>query len=227
METYIFNCYSKWIKDREGSIIKQMSRLTIFARILIVSLVVALVGIIVTYILMYNKIIDQIYLLIFLGVEGLVALITYFYTSRYEVAHSYTSLSQYKGYCKELLQMLKDNEVANSELITDIIERVNKHIEKMDNKISAFGERVHKFMELLVIPIAITILGGLFNGQEDSQIISSNIIMIVMSVIFIYAIVGGIVCLLINLTIKSKQEKYIQFKCDLQSVVDFNRCDRL
>ena len=102
METYIFNCYSKWIKDREGSIIKQMSRLTIFARILIVSLVVALVGIIVTYILMYNMVIDQIYLLIFLGVEGLIAFITYIYTSRYEVAHSYTSLSQYKGYCKKL-----------------------------------------------------------------------------------------------------------------------------
>lgn len=63
--------------------------------------------------------------------------------------------------------------------------------------------------------------------RDHELTIKYDDIMIIMSVIFIYAIVGGIVCLLINLTIKSKQEKYIQFKCDLQSVVDFNRCDRL
>ncbi len=83
METYIFNCYYKWLKDnreREGNIFKRISNLTIFAKVLIAFLLITLVAGVAVFVLSYSGIIHENYILIPVIVEGILGVITYLYT---------------------------------------------------------------------------------------------------------------------------------------------------
>lgn len=87
-------------------------------------------------------------------------------------------------------------------------------------------DRVHKIMELLIIPIALSVICSIIDNQPDSQMVLNNIIYIMMTILLVYAILGGGCCFFVNLTIAKKKEKYMLFKSDLQSILDFNECNK-
>lgn len=229
MENYIFNCYLKWLKDekkKEGNIFKRISKLTITANVLIASMIIVLAAIIVLFVLEYYGLIaiDWIYLPLFL--ESIIGAITYVYTSRYEIDHSYDNLSEYKAFCQKLSIMLSSKQISNPSFLSDIIERIDTRIENMNSRIKMIYDRVHKIMELLIIPIALSVIGSILDNQPDTQMVLDNIISIMMTILLIYAILGGGCCFVINLTIAKKKEKYMLFKCDLQSILDFDICHK-
>ncbi len=225
MEYYIFNCYLKWLKDRKGNIFKCMSRLTWFANVLIVLLVCSLLAGIVLAILSYFHVIDDCYTIIPIAVEGIVGLTTYIYTSNYEISHSYTNFTQYHSYCEDLYQMLCDSNITDHDYLIEVISRINMQIEDMNDRIAMYYGRIHKFMELLIVPVSLCILSEMLNQNANSQAIIVNVIFVLLGVLITYAVLGIGVCVYVNLTIKKKLERYMQFKCDLQGVIDFKKCD--
>lgn len=175
MENYIFNCYLNWLKKKkkeEGNIFKRISKLTLFANILIALLVVVLVSVIVVFILAYLSVINVNWVLLPLIVEGIVGVITYIYTSHYEIDHSYDNLTEYKLYCKNLYDELCTHSISNRSFLSEIIKRIDTRVENMNNRIKMIYDRVHKIMELLIIPIALSVICSIIDNQPDSQMVS-------------------------------------------------------
>lgn len=134
MENYIFNCYLNWLKKKkkeEGNIFKRISKLTLFANILIALLVVVLVSVIVVFILAYLSVINVNWVLLPLIVEGIVGVITYIYTSHYEIDHSYDNLTEYKLYCKNLYDELCTHSISNRSFLSEIIKRIDTRVENV------------------------------------------------------------------------------------------------
>ncbi len=81
-------------------------------------------------------------------------------------------------------------------------------------------------MELLIIPISLSFIGFILERYNDVQALLDGVLSTLVIKLLIYAILGGVCSLIINITIKTKLENIIQFKTDLQSVIDFDICNK-
>lgn len=88
MENYILNCYLKWLKQRNGTIFKQLSKLTMTANVLIILLFSMLFILFVLTILAFYKWVDPNVIYIPMILEIITGIVSYIYTSRYEIDQS-------------------------------------------------------------------------------------------------------------------------------------------
>lgn len=84
MEEYILNCYKKWLQDKKGNIAKQLSRLTITANVLVISLFVTLAAIIITFFLVGFKVINEAWVFVPVLLEVIIDVVSYAYISKHE-----------------------------------------------------------------------------------------------------------------------------------------------
>lgn len=82
MENYILNCYLKWLKQRNGTIFKQLSKLTMTANVLIVLLFSMLFILFVLTILAFYKCVDPNVIYTPMILEIITGIVSYIYTSR-------------------------------------------------------------------------------------------------------------------------------------------------
>lgn len=225
MENYILNCYLKWLKQRNGTIFKQLSKLTMTANVLIILLFSMLFILFVLTILAFYKCVDPNVIYTPMILEIITGIVSYIYTSRYEIDQSYSNLQHYKKYCDELYEMLSHNHISSYSFICEVINRLERKIEILNKKIESIHGRVNKLMEMLIIPLSLSIIGTFLDNQDDKQSIVMYVFTILVGVGFIYIILAGSVYLISNLTIKKQQEKYMQLANDLQSIVDFRKTE--
>lgn len=122
MDNYILNCYMKWLKDRNGSIKKQLSHLTVTAIVLIILLcLIMIVGIVFCCLQSELIIIPAI-------AEVIVGIISYVYTDRFEIKYSSGKFKTYKEHCGSLKKMLATEGIINDDFISEIINRFTKKI---------------------------------------------------------------------------------------------------
>lgn len=121
--------------------------------------------------------------------------------------------------------MLSHNHISSYLFICEVINRLERKIDILNKKIESIHGRVNKLMEMLIIPLSLSIIGTFLDNQDDKQSIVMYVFTILVGVGFIYIILAGSVCLISNLTIKKRQEKYMQLANDLQSIVDFRKTE--
>lgn len=121
--------------------------------------------------------------------------------------------------------MLSHNHISSYSFICEVINRLERKIEILNKKIESIHGRVNKLMEMLIIPLSLSIIGTFLDNQDDKQSIVLYVFTILVGVGFIYIILAGSVYLISNLTIKKQQEKYMQLANDLQSIVDFRKTE--
>lgn len=223
METFIFNCYKKWLKERNGSFFKRLFGLTILAKILLLLLLISLIGFFVVAWLVSDEKIDGKWLFAPTVMELLSCAAMYIYNNLYEVSNSYKEFDKYKSYCMDLSFMLSTYHISN-EIIIEIIERYKKTIDNMNNNMMQNYERINKVMQMLLLPISLAILGALFKLDMKEESILGYGVTFFLIIAFVYG-VACFVAFICNEITKSKQDTYKLFVNDLQSIIDLEKCN--
>ncbi len=224
MEHYILYCYKEWLKEKEGDLFKQIFKIPVVARVLFALL---LAGLISLFVILgrsiYGK--DDTVLTLILGALYIIlCIITSIYTEKYQVKHSKISFEKYKEYCNDMVSAVLNNIGVSKDFIPTLIERFNKMSDEIDEKIKLKHEHLNKFMEMLLIPISVLLLGALLdksiNVSETLGVGLSGILMILL----IYAVIFFIL-FVYDFVMKLPQGKYREFITDLQSFLDLNEYD--
>lgn len=222
MENYIFNCYKKWLEEEEGDLFKQIFKIPVMARVLFILL---LAGLILFCIILGRSIYgknDTILTLFLSFVYTALCIIFSIYTEKYQVKHSRDGLKNYKKYCKDMKDaVLTENDISEK-IIPALIEKYQTMNNSIDEKIRQSHEHIHKFMEMLLIPISASILGALLNKSVNASEILSFGLSGTVIILIIYASIF-LVLFVYDISMKFSQEKYKQFITDLQSILDFKR----
>lgn len=224
MESYIFYCYKDWLRERNGSLLKQISKLTVWAIVLLSLLFIALVFLIVILFVSFKDktVIDLAY--IPMVADILLSVIISIYTENYQIKHSERDLNAYRAYCVDLNKMLFKKGISNN-FIPNLIDKFNETNNGIEEKIGQKREYVNKFMEMLLIPISVIILGALLDkGASAEETLGYGL-----SGILIIIIVYGLIIFssfLYNTIMRIPQSKYRQFVIDLQSIIDFRECEK-
>lgn len=220
-------CFKKWLKKKEGTLFEQIFKIPVMARVLLASLVIVLVALLVVLGLLsggYNSV--ETAAKVLMGIYIILCIIVSIYTERHQIKHSERDLKSYRIYCSDLKkEVILKNEVS-LKLIPVLIDRLNAMSDKIEEKIKQKNEHFNKFMEMLLIPISAVILGALLDKGTDvteSLWFGASGAMIIL---FIYGVIL-FVSFLYDTLMRVPQGGYKRFATDLQSVLDFEECDKI
>lgn len=141
---------------------KQISGLTVPAIVLLSLLLLTLIALLVVF---GMAIIGTSYTLlayILMGVELILAVITSIYAEKFQISHSKKNLAQYKKECKNLEEHLTECGLVNG-YIPKLVDIYKERINRIEEKIKHKHETIHRFMEMLLIPISAAILGAVLD----------------------------------------------------------------
>lgn len=96
MENYIFYCYKKWLKEKEGSLRNQISKLTVWAIILLFLLLATLIGVFVLTSFALYGIYYHEWAILLMAVEVILTIILSIYCEKIQVSNSKKNLLNYK-----------------------------------------------------------------------------------------------------------------------------------
>lgn len=225
MENYIFYRYKEWLKARDGSLLKQVSKLTIGAIILLSLLFVVLITMFVFILLskVKSEYINIAYIL--MGVEGIIIIITSIYSERIQVIHSKKNFINYKAKCKEMEDFLTENSLP-IEFVPFLIERFNDRISKIEEMIKHKHEVVNKFMEMLLIPVSALILGAMLDKEMP---VTETLELGLLGFLIVFLIYAVIIFMLFlyDTIMRFPENKYKQFISDWQDFLDFKEYERI
>lgn len=220
MENHIFYCYEEWLKDEDGNLFKQIFKIPVIARILLGLL---LLGLIIFFVILgctvsgYNTTAP---ILIWGVLYFILCIITTIYTEKYQIENSKSSLENYNEYCNRMMDNVFKKNKISEKIIPTLIERFNMTVEEINNKVKLKHEKLNKFMEVLLIPVSVLILGALLDkGTNATQTLGFGLSGILI-ILFIYAVIF-IVLFIYDIVVKFPLVKYKQFITDMQSILDF------
>lgn len=225
MENLIFYCYKGWLKQREGGVIKQVSRLTAFAIVLLCFLLGSLIAF---FVLLGRSIAgndDPLAILILSAWYVMLCTITSIYCEKYQVNNSKQSIEDYKKYCNEMMNEVFNINGFSEDFIPILIERFSKRSDEIDEKVKLKHDHLNKFMEMLLIPTSALILGALLDKGTSAKETLGFGLSGIMIILLVYA-VSFFVLFLYDFLVRLPQEKYKEFVIDLQSVLDFKVCKK-
>ncbi len=224
MENLILYCYKEWLKERDGNIFKQISKLTVWAIILLA----LLLGTLIAFFVILGRSVagknDSIATLILSVVYVILCIITSIYYEKYQVKHSKQGLENYKEYCNDMMKKVLSKYGFTENFIPTLIDRFKAMINVIDEKIKTKHEHFNKFLEMLFIPISVIILGALLDKGVDAAETLGLGLSGILVILIIYA-VAIFVLFVYDFFMRLPQGKYREFVTDLQSILDFKECE--
>ena len=225
MDEYLFNCYLKWQRERYGNIFKQLHKIGVVMRIILITTCILILSVVVFVVLESTGIITTNCSLFLMIITMILFIILKVYTDHYIVKNSYTHFDNYKEYCRSFKDWLIEHGIEDKELVLTIMERKKEALNIMDDRISKNNDRVNKVMQILIIPIALSMHGTILNVQTNINIITEIGMQFLIFVLFIYLLCSFFVSVFNNVIIKQKQDDTIGFVNDLQSIIDLKLYD--
>lgn len=223
MENHILYCYKEWLKERDGNLFKQIFKIPVMARVLFALLLMVLIVFFVFIIRSIDGNDDSIITLILSAVYIMLCIIISIYLERYQVKHSKHSLDNYRKFCDDMVDAVFRENGFTENFIPTLIERFKAMSNEIDEKIKLKHDHFNKFMEMLLIPFSVLILGALFDKSINVEETLSLGLSGVLIILFIYAVIIFIL-FLYDIAMKFPQGKYKEFVTDLQSILDFKEC---
>lgn len=226
MENNMLYCFKKWLKKKEGTLFEQIFKIPVMARVLLASLVIVLVSLLVVLGLSSNR--NKNYGIatkVLMGIYVVLCITVSIYTERHQIKHSEHDLESYRNYCSDLKkEVILENEVS-LKLIPVLIDRLNAMNDKIEEKIKQKNEHFNKFMEMLLIPISAVILGALLDKGSDATESLWFGVSGALIILFIYGLILFF-SFLYDTVMRVPQGGYKRFATDLQSILDFEECDK-
>ena len=225
MDEYLFNCYLKWQRERYGNFFKQLHNIGVVMRIILITTCILILSLVVFAVLESAGIITTNYSLLLMIITIILFVILKLYTDHYMVKNSYTHFDNYKEHCRSFKDWLIEHGIEDKKLVLTIIKRKKEALNIMDDRILKNNERVNKVMQILIIPVALSMLGTILNIQTDTNLIIEIGVQFLILVLLMYLLCSFFVSVFNNVIIKQRQDNIIGFVNDLQSIIDLNLYD--
>lgn len=225
MDEYLFNCYLNWQRERYGNIFKQLHKIGAVMRIILITTCIIMVSVVIFTVLEYTGIIATNCSLLLMIISIILFVIVKFYTDHYMVKNSYTRLDNYIEYCKLFKDWLIEHGIEDRGLVFAILKREKDTLNMMDDRILKNNERVNKVMQILIIPVALSMLGTILNIQTDIHLIFEIGGHFLILILLMYLLCSFFVSVFNNFIIKQKKDDIIGFVNDLQSIIDLKLYD--
>lgn len=216
MELLLYRSYLKYLKDTRVPMSKAFKRMPKTMVALLIFLLLSAISVIV--VICIEKIRICFYAAI--AIEVTIAFIVFLYGQHYEIKNSDQDIKEYETYCSNLFVWLKNTSVSVAR--KDIIELKNRlvnRLEKYEQNQQKTYDVAIRFIQVLIIPIVLTILTVVLNKQVDISMILAYGFITIMILSFLAVTLFGFISF-VNLIRKNEFEKMKSFVNDLQGILD-------
>lgn len=216
MELLLYRSYLKYLKDNRVPMSKAFKKMPKTMVALLIILLLSAISVIL--VICIEKI--RIYFYAAIAIEVIIAFIVFLYGQHYEIKNSDQDIKEYESYCSNLFVWLKNTSVSVAR--KDIIElksRMVYRLEKYEQKQQRTYDVAIKFIQVLIIPIVLTVLTVVLNKQIDISMILAYGFITIMILSFLAVTLFGFISF-VNLIRKNEFEKMKSFVNDLQGILD-------
>lgn len=215
MEEYIFNCYMKYQKEHNPSVMKRLMK---FPRDITVFLVMGVVFMVIGIALLLLQ--KMVWSFMFIVISMAIAYVFNWRFELYQIKNSEKIAERHKEYCTELENWLCDFSVSSTEAIEMLYERMNNRMTKSETARKTAFDKIEKWAQVLIIPVGICIISELIENEIDVVLIISKCMTVVMFGIFvIYGVFLAETLKWMPTKRKTAQMQY--FADDLRSILDY------
>lgn len=216
MELLLYRSYLKYLKDNRMPMSKAFKKMPKTMVALLIILLLSAISVIL--VICIEKI--RIYFYAAIAIEVTIAFSVFLYGQHYETKNSDQDIKKYKTYCTNLFLWLTNTSVSVER--KDIIELKNRmvnRLEKHEQKQQKTYDVAIRFIQVLIIPIVLTILTVVLNKQVDISMILAYGFITIMILSFLAVTLFGFISF-VNLIRKNEFEKMKSFVNDLQGILD-------
>lgn len=161
MDYILLYGYLKWRKENSDSTAKKLIKLPLFAKVILVCLVVSVfVGIGLIKISITGTYVSY-------AVAVILCIISIFYSERMYMNRSRQDYKTYKDYCQKLYEWLKSYDIDSEKYITEIKDRMLKKQMDICNRMEKSRDRFDRWIQVLMIPIFLVIVDYIINNQYN------------------------------------------------------------
>ena len=216
MELLLYRSYLKYLKDNRVPMSKAFKKMPKTMVSLLIILLLSAISVIV--VICIEKI--RIYFYAAIAIEVIIAFAVFLYVQHYEIKNSDQDIKKYKTYCTNLFLWLSNTSVSVER--KDVIELKNRmvnRLEKHEQKQQRTYDVAIRFIQVLIIPIVLTVLTVVLNKQIDISLIFAYGFIPIMILSFLAVTSFGFISFF-NLIRKNESEKMKSFVNDLQGILD-------
>lgn len=216
MELLLYRSYLKYLKDNRVPMSKAFKKMPKTMVLLLIILLLSVISVIL--VICIEKI--RMYFYAAIAIEITIAFAVFLYGQHYEIENSGQDIKEYETYCNNLFVWLKNTSVSVER--KDIIElksRMINRLEKYEQKQQKTYDVAIRFIQVLIIPIVLTILTVVLNKQIDISLIFAYGFIAIMVLSFLAITLFGFISF-VNLIRKNESEKMKSFANDLQGILD-------
>lgn len=216
MELLLYRSYLKYLKDNRVPMSKAFKKMPKTMVSLLIILLLSVISVIL--VICIEKI--RMYFYVAIAIEITIAFAVFLYGQHYEIENSDQDIKEYETYCNNLFVWLKNTSVSVER--KDIIElksRMINRLEKYEQKQQKTYDVAIRFIQVLIIPIVLTILTVVLNKQIDISLIFAYGFIAIMILSFLAVTLFGFISF-VNLIRKNESEKMKSFVNDLQGILD-------
>lgn len=216
MELLLYRSYLKYLKNNRMPMSKAFKKMPKTMVALLIILLLSAISVIV--VICIEKI--RIYFYAAIAIEVIIAFAVFLYGQHYEIKNSDQDIKKYKTYCTNLFLWLTNTSVSVEK--KDIIELKNRmvnRLEKHEQKQQRTYDVAIRFIQVLIIPVVLTVLTVVLNKQIDISLIFAYGFIAIMILSFLAVTSFGFISFF-NLIRKNESEKMKSFVNDLQGILD-------
>ena len=128
---------------------------------------------------------------------------------------------EYSARCLEIKNWLISNAIEDKENICEIKKRIEKHILTYKEEQKVLTERIDKWLQMLVVPLATLIITYTINQTYSLKEKTSYVV----STLLLFMLLYGFICIIKNASRfikKQRIEQMTYFVADLQGVLDLD-----
>lgn len=223
MEQILYKNYLKYLKENKTPLYKALLSIPKCAAGILVALVLSGV---VTFVFMCAEKLRQ-YIIIPLAFEVVFSIVAYFYSEHYEINNSEKYLENYKEYCGDIYNWLKNTSISVEKTsIIEIKRRIDDKLEKMEKSKENNRNTIERIVQVIIIPFVLAMFAALIKNESDANVIVAYGVYFIFFPIALLVMMFGLfeVFSMIN---KNEFNKLKKFSDDLQGILDTQYADSL
>lgn len=221
MEQVFLYSYLKYQKENNKTKWKNLKIIPWYLKSLILISIIILIS---SFVLLFNDL--KTYGLIAEMIALAIIIVAYLLSENFMILQSDVKLNNYISSRKELKNWLNDINIKNEDSIKLLINRLKESISKKEEIKKTSAARWDKWMQVLIIPIILSILTTIIASQKDIN----QIIAYVLSILLMCGSFYGIFFILktiYNTFFNRRLAQMHFFVDDLQSILDMEKIESL
>lgn len=223
MEQILYKNYLKYLKENKTPLYKALLSIPKCAAGILVALVLSGV---VTFVFMCAEKLRQ-YIIIPLAFEVVFSIVAYFYSEHYEINNSEKYLENYKEYCGDIYNWLKNTSISVEKTsIIEIKRRIDDKLEKMEKSKEKNRNTIERIVQVIIIPFVLAMFAALIKNESDANVIVAYGVYFIFFPIALLVTIFGLFEVF-NMINKNEFNKLKKFSDDLQGILDTQYVDSL